>query len=464
VTLPSLSFARRFLSAAGALDLDLERSGLKVVVALSGGLDSVVLLHLLRFAPASGLHLTAAHFDHRMREGSARDARWVTGLCRAWRVPLILGRADPPPRSEDDARRARYRFLHQVRREAGADLLATAHHADDQAETVLFRVLRGTGLPGIAGIPPRSGHLVRPLLEFWRPELRAYACGVGLRWREDPTNVALHAARNRIRRELLPYAERHVAPGARRSLARLADLAREEEQAWRAVLDPLVKGLVEVRAEDLLLARKPLQTYHSALAARVVRQVLRRFGIVPSRAGTRAALQFITGAESGRRMELAGGLLLRAESEVVRIQRSAATSEADRPLVLALGASGGSGELVVGGKRFLARWRIGTWTDLDRQELDREEEVMAFRMDELQEPLVLRGRQAGDRIRLAGGSRSLKRLLIDRRVPAAERSRIPVLVSDESRILWARGVASAEGTSPRRGDVSLILSLVDARS
>jgi tRNA(Ile)-lysidine synthase len=431
------------------------------VVALSGGLDSVVLLHLLRFtAGHAGARVVAAHFDHRMRSGSEADARWVAGLCRAWEVRLFSRAADGPLSGEDEARRARYRFLQEVRAEAGAALIATAHHADDQAETVLFRVLRGTGLSGLGGIAPRSDGLVRPLLGFWRSELRAYARREGLRWRADPTNLTLVPARNRIRHRILPEAERHVAAGARRSLVRLAALAREDEAAWAAALEPLVSRVLARDGEALLLARKPLQTYHPAVAARIVRHALLRFGLAPSRAGTRAALQFITGAESGRVLMLPGGVRLRSEFGRVRVEREVPAPPVDRSLTLAPQSPGGSGELRLGGRRVRAAWRVVPW----RPDHPRTPHSVALRVEALEAPLVLRARLPGDRIRLPGGSRSLKRLLIDRRIPAGERPRLPVLVSGSGAVLWVAGVAAALDTSPREGELALILTLDDVRS
>ncbi|HEX8392306.1 MAG TPA: tRNA lysidine(34) synthetase TilS, partial [Longimicrobium sp.] len=234
----SASLTDRFRRELDALGL--RGTGAHVLVALSGGMDSVTLLHLLRFAADDGaLRVSAAHFDHAMRPGSDADARWVAGLCRAWGVPLRSARADSAPTSEAEARDARYRFLRAAQADVGATHLATAHHADDQAETVLFRVLRGTGLRGLAGIPAADGTgLVRPLLPFWRAELRAYARAAGLRWRTDPSNAGLDPARNRLRHRVLPQAER-VAPGARRALVRLAALARDDEAAWEPVLAPL---------------------------------------------------------------------------------------------------------------------------------------------------------------------------------------------------------------------------------
>ncbi len=167
-----------------------------LVVAFSGGLDSCALLHVLRFALRPVAHLVAAHFDHGMRPGSVADAAWARGVCTAWGVEYASERAASPPAGEADARDARYDFLERMRRRYAPALVLTAHHADDQAETVLFRILRGTGIDGLRGMPAaREPGIVRPMLGLWREELEAYAASVGLRWREDPTNEHLGYAR-----------------------------------------------------------------------------------------------------------------------------------------------------------------------------------------------------------------------------------------------------------------------------
>ncbi|HWK89351.1 MAG TPA: tRNA lysidine(34) synthetase TilS, partial [Longimicrobium sp.] len=216
-----LTFVARFRRNLEALGLT--GQGAHVLVAVSGGCDSVALLHLLRFAAGDGgPRVTAVHFDHAMRPGSEGDARWVAGLCGAWGVPLVAARAEAAPRTEAEAREARYAFLLRAKAEAGATHLATAHHADDQAETVLFRVLRGTGIAGLAGIPAADERgVVRPLLPFWRAEIRRYARAHGLRWRTDPTNRLLDLARNRIRHDLLPLL-RTFNPAIEEALARTA--------------------------------------------------------------------------------------------------------------------------------------------------------------------------------------------------------------------------------------------------
>lgn len=339
--------AVRAATAAELVDLSTDAA----VVALSGGIDSCVLLHALRFPPHSSLEVTAAHFDHGMRPESPGDAAWVQGLCRAWRVELDSGRvgpSHPAPASEDAARSARYSFLRDVAERRDAVIL-TAHHADDQAETVLFRVLRGTGIEGLAGIPRRrvlTGNgpgdvvVLRPLLEVTRDDLEAYARSCRVPHRADPTNRRPDYARNVIRHDLLPRAEREVAPGARRALARLADIARDESAAWasamryvlpaldvRGVAAPSVPSGTDARpAVEPSCRRDALLDVGRPLGARVLRFLAAECGATLDYDTTRRAMAFIENSRSGRHIELGGGLELHLEAERVVLRGPSRTS------------------------------------------------------------------------------------------------------------------------------------------
>jgi tRNA(Ile)-lysidine synthase len=425
-----------------------------VLVALSGGADSVVLLHLLRFAARDlGVRVSAAHFDHAMRPGSEADARWAAGLCNAWEIPFHTARADRPLRTEEEARDARYAFLRAVKAESGATHLATAHHADDQAETVLFRVLRGTGIAGLAGIPasdPARG-IVRPLLPFWRAELRRHARSSRLRWRDDATNWTAVAARNRIRLDLLPRIERTMAPAARRNLVRLAEMAREEEAAWESVLDAEMRALAHEEDGAVVLVRDRLAGYDSAVAARLLRGLLRRYGLVLDRTGTRSALRFIRTAPSGRHLLLPGGIRLSTEFGAARIERAGEPSPPDASLEITGGE--GSGACRIGGTERRAAWRTAP---ADGREADGESPVLPA--ESLRFPLTLRGWLPGDRMRTRAGTRTLKKLFNEARVPLPRRRRAPVLADAAGAVLWVGGVGQGS-PSPAPGEPAFTLEL-----
>lgn len=431
--------------------------GQTVVVAVSGGVDSITLLHLLRFLdPSWRLRLIVAHMDHAMRPGSAADADWVAGVCRAWDLPFERARAEPPPSGQAEARERRYAFLEDVRRRTGADRIATAHHADDQAETVLFRIARGSGIEGLRGIPPRRGPIVRPLLPFRRAEIEAYARSVGLRAREDPTNLELGYVRNRLRHEVLPRLE-SIVPGASSALARLADEARETTRVLNALLEPLVDAAVIARTDDEIeLARPVLLSYDPPVRARVLRRILRELGAAPGRGGTRVAVEFTNFGASGTGIRIAGGARIERDFDRIRIRRTAPDEDQaneDRPVVVAAPVPGRA-EAVIGGRRYDVRWDIGRGAP--------PENGAAFGLRDLAFPLALRGWHAGDRIRLAYGTKKLKKLFGERKVRREERRRVPVLADARGTILWIPGHARAAVAPPDPEQPNILITVTNA--
>ena len=219
-----------------------------VVVAVSGGCDSVALLRAMTALKGGGPgRLCAAHLNHQLRPAADEDERFVVELCRHLGVRCEVGRAavdqlaaDAGDGLEAAARTARYRFLEETAGRLGARFVATAHTADDQAETILHRILRGTGIRGLAGMPRARplGHatLIRPLIELRRDELRAYLDALEQPWRDDPSNAELRFTRNRIRHQTMPQLRRQFNAGLTEALLRLGTLAGEAQ----AVADELV--------------------------------------------------------------------------------------------------------------------------------------------------------------------------------------------------------------------------------
>jgi tRNA(Ile)-lysidine synthase len=245
-----------------------------VVVAVSGGADSVALLRLLQALKAPGTgKLAAAHFNHRTRgRDSDGDEGFVRSLAEQLGVACVVGQADAGLRDWDTgdgfeaaARAARYAFLTDAARQLGARYVATGHTADDQAETVLHRILRGTGISGLAGIPrvrrltPEIS-LLRPLLAFRRDELQRYLNDISQPWREDASNAQRDWTRNRLRQELLPQLARDYNPAVVDSLLRLGSLAREAQAVIEAEAEELVEACLRRQSpRELIVELTPLQ-------------------------------------------------------------------------------------------------------------------------------------------------------------------------------------------------------------
>lgn len=441
-------FARAFADNLHALAPELE-GGAPIVVACSGGLDSMVLLHLLCFETPFAEHAVVAHLDHAMREESGGDALWLAGVCRAWGVPLANERCSSPPRSEEEARAARYTFFDRVRSRFDALLLATAHHADDQAETVLFRALRGSGIDGLSGIARRrSDGIVRPLLPWTRDELETYAREVGLSWREDHTNTDPRFARNALRHVIIPSIEAAVAPGARGALVRLGASATVDREAWEQAIALLLEGMnVSRSGNSVEVDVTALAALAPALRTRVTRSLVEELEHRLDYDSTKRAVAFVEDGRSGTRIELGGGLEMARELDRIvlrRIDGTGPASEADRVLEIPSPIRG-SGTAIVGGCPVHVEWAAHTAALAGGPVSAGEQE--RFSLEELDFPLRVRGRRAGDRIGLAAGTRPLKKVVLDARVPSSDRDALPILVDAADRVLWVPGVARSRAVS-----------------
>jgi tRNA(Ile)-lysidine synthase len=301
--------AGKALAAAGV-----PGPGDRVAVAVSGGADSLALLHALRvLAGKRDWRLAVLTVDHGLRPGSAADAAFVADHAKALGLParqltlapgeLEAHRAAGP---EGAARAARYEALWPAADELGCRWLATGHTLDDQAETVLLQLLRGAGPDGLAGMAVRSGRLLRPLLGVRRAETRACCAAAGLAWREDPTNATDGPLRNRVRSRLLPLLEQ-LRPGATSTLARTAALAADERD-W---LDPVVAAALAAAGDGADLDAAALGGLPVALGRRVVRAAAARAGLeAPDAAATDRVLA-LAGAADGAGTGWPGGSAVR---------------------------------------------------------------------------------------------------------------------------------------------------------
>jgi len=313
--------------------------GAHVVVAVSGGPDSLCLLHVLRaLAAPRELELLVAHLDHRLRPESAGDARHVQHIAETWGLPVVLGSEDVAAYArrskagvEAAARELRYRFLAKVAHDAGARLIALGQHADDQAETVLLRLLRGAGPSGLAAMRPRRPlhsqqreiMVVRPLLEARRDDIEAYCRAHGIPFLRDTSNEQPIYARNRVRGYILPllktYNSNIVA-----TLARTARICAEEDELVDGFVDRAWHAIAERRGAEIVLDRPGFAELHPALRRRVLRRAVAE--IEPQREVEARHIDLALDAIGAgrRRMQLPGGLWLRIEPQVLRLGRRAA--------------------------------------------------------------------------------------------------------------------------------------------
>ncbi|MFQ5888429.1 MAG: tRNA lysidine(34) synthetase TilS [Gemmatimonadota bacterium] len=431
----------------------------RVLVAFSGGPDSTALLALLSAVrEAHGFDLVAAHFDHGLRPDSADEARRVAGWARGLGVPCEVGRAPRGIRPRQaELRAARYAFLERVAAALGADRIATGHQADDQAETVLFRLFRGSDLRGLSGIPVRRGRIVRPLLGFWRGEIREYLRLRGLSYLEDPSNRDPRWMRTRLRLLVIPALEEVLGPEVRRRLVALGRTARRAERVLEAAAVQALAECVEpadpasdagsarggARPESaapaaldsgagaVTLDRSALLRHPDEIRARVLRRLCRVRGVALTRGGTRAGMEFMSRGRSGGRVDLGGGLALGREFGQLVLYRPSGPSPS-RKLSIP-GPRAGEGSLELGGRSYLVRW--GRRSSAPPSPLR-----VALPAEHGQFPLELRSWEPGDRIRLPGGTRKLKRLFGDRRIPRSRREGIPVLADASGRVLWVVGL------------------------
>lgn len=461
--------------------------GDRVGVAVSGGADSVALLRILEGIRRDlGVTLSVVHFNHGLRDGESElDEQFVAEMARTGGLDLIADRAEVAAEArangwnlEDAARRLRYAFFQRVIQHGRATRIAVAHTADDQAETVIAHLIRGTGPTGLAAIYPIAGAIVRPLLTTRRGDLRAYLKVVGQSWREDSTNTDQVRLRARIRARLLPLLERDFSPRIVSHLCEVARFSREEQTFWSFLVEdyfqrfvtPCENG-VAIPVTALLDPFRPLKQGPEARQSQelepgrpLIERLIRR--VYEELRGDRRELtshhveqviRLATRSTSGRRLSLPGGIAVERVFDELRFSRRSPDERAESPVktvrrpaayeyVVALplkdfsetGATVSVPEL---GTRFclkLIDWaQAESETKRDRKVLDAES---------LRAPLILRNWRPGDSYTPFGRRqpRKLKQMFLAGRVPCGSRRIWPVLES-AGQVVWARGMPAAEG-------------------
>ena len=390
--------------------------GDRLICAVSGGADSVALLfamYLLR--ERLDITLEAAHFNHRLRgEESDADEAFVKELCGRYDIPLHLGSGRILPGKkglEAAAREARYAFLRSL-----PGKIATAHTADDNVETVLLHLVRGTGLKGLGGISPMNGNVIRPMLTVTRREVEAFLSEYALPHREDSTNATDLFLRNRIRRNVMPLLLQEN-PSLAENLSDMALGLREDEDYLSRMAGETLPGVAALRE------------MHPALRARALERFLKENGVSePEKRHIALLEQLVFSDKPSARVDLPGGITVARRYDTLEVLGEAQPLS-ERVLE-------GSLELPELGLRVVC-----AEADTIVNTPDTFTVVPAGK-------IVVRSRLPGDRIRLSGGTKSLKKLFIDRKIPASERLRIPI-IADDAGVLGAWGIGADQDRIPK---------------
>lgn len=425
--------------------------GSRVLCAVSGGADSMCLLHLL-FSKREelGIEVLAAHYEHGLRgEESLRDAAFVESWCGAQGIPFVIEHGDVAGYAarkglgdEEAARELRYAFLHRAAGENGCGRIATAHNADDNAETILFNLCRGGGAAGLRGIPPVRGEIVRPLLGCSREDIEEYLEKNAVPHVEDSTNQADDYSRNRIRHKVIPVL-REINPAFSAAAGRTARLLREDE----ACLQGMAGDFIEKNSADGSLPAAELAALPKAVASRVLRRVCPRS---LSLAHVEAALALCRGQGLGY-ADLPGIRIRREQGRIYFDQREK-ISLPQREIV-----PGESLEIPEAGIK------ISAYFTEKNKEINDLFKTYCFKYESICGIISCTGRRPGDSIRPLGRNctKSLKKLFSEAGFSQTERDSTPVF-RDEKGILAVYGLAVAERTAAKCGDKVLCIEIEKA--
>ncbi|MGN0135684.1 tRNA lysidine(34) synthetase TilS [Anaerotignum sp.] len=414
--------------------------GAKLIVGLSGGADSVALLHLLHsWQEEENWQITAVHIHHGLRGKEAdEDARFAEDFCASLGIPCMVKRYDVAQEAkkcglgeEEMGRILRYAAFREAA--GGEGPIAVAHHRKDQAETVLMRLCRGTGLTGLTGMSPVRGDICRPLLFCGREEIEQYCRENHLPWREDATNHQEKYTRNKLRLRVLPLLE-EINPKAVEHIAETASLLAAEEDFLEQQAEAffarvrLPSGPGEVR-----LSREKLKALHPAMKRRVLRKAMANFLQTDISQAQIAAMADLLEKETGKSCDFPEGIYAENQYEALVLSRKKEKH-----------TEGYCYELPVDEEVLIPEGGIavGVYFDEKKAEISAETCTNVFDYDKIKNTLFCRTRKAGDRIPLQNGRKKIKDLFIDEKIPRDRRAAYPLIVMGEE-VLWVPGLRAS---------------------
>lgn len=418
--------------------------GGRVLCAVSGGADSVYLLHrCLEGAAGHGYAVCAAHYDHGLRgEESGRDSRFVADMCRELGVECLTGRGDVRSYAcerrlgtEEAARELRYAFLQEAAGKLGAQLIATAHNAGDNAETMLLALARGAGLRGLGGIPPRRGNIVRPMLAVTRAEVEEYLAARGIAHVEDSTNALDDYARNRLRHHVLPLL-RELNPRFDTAAARAAALLRADED----FLESLARDFLRENADENGLSAAALAAAPRSVASRAVR-------ILAPCALSEAHVDAVLALAEGEGVAFADVPGARCARQNGQLRFFTSLPGAIEPRVLRAGE-----EFALPESGLYVKCSDSVYSG----EINSSFNTFFFPYANICGTIYCMSGQPGDKLRIArrGCTKKLSDLFAEARIPALSRALVPVF-RDDAGVLAVYGLALAERAAPRAGERAL---------
>jgi len=426
----------------------LVKNGDSITVAVSGGPDSMAMLTIIKeFAPSMDLHISAAHLNHRIRPEAENEAALVSDYCEELDIPLRIGESNVPTEAEssgkgleETARELRYSFLTEAAKHFAADSVALGHNLNDQAETVLHHVIRGSGITGLAGIQPRRGIFIRPLLCCGRDEIEEYIEENEIPFAVDRSNFDESYLRNRIRNSLLPDLEADYNPSISDSLARLAENISEMITSAKDGISSLIT--LQMKDDAVSIPMERVNNLSDFNIYMLTDAVLEKFFNVHQdilKCHFDAVKSLIRNSTSGKGITLPHGITIQRDQVSLRFYREEKETTME-PEPFRIPAEG-----------------IYTLPDWDFKAAVRrvgpaERSSLKSTPDQaylanIEFPLVIRTRNQGDRIQPFGmnGTRKLSDIMIDRKVPLNSRDTLPV-IEDAAGIVWVPGLVTSERT------------------
>lgn len=425
---------------------DMLPEGTKVLCALSGGADSVCLLHFL--SQLEGVEVVAAHYNHRLRgEESDRDEAFVRNLCADMGIMCIVGSGNVKSYAqshgmsiEETARVLRYAFLDKTAKEQGCSRIATAHNAGDNAETIIMNLARGTGLKGLCGIPPKRGNIIRPLLETERGEIESYLCENGLEHVEDSSNGQDDYSRNRVRHHVMPVLE-SINPGCAASIASAVDSLREDEE----YLSAQAREFIETKAEGSSIPVGELLALPMPVLKRVIRMM---HGAQLGSVHVRSIINIC---------------LVRSLHAHTDVPGMRVTREFDRLIF-------GSGQVAVLPERSIAPGQrltlpetgmsVSCRSEKNITEIHKSLTTFVFKSANICGRMSIASRREGDKIALQGRgcTKSIKKLFSEAKLTVSDRLTRPV-VYDETGPIAIFGFGIAQRCAAEPGDDVIIIEI-----